>query len=144
LVIVTAAVDNTGYGRETVPAGYPAVADPALTLALMKAAKRGDQVVHSGPVLTRDNFYRGVDVAFQVDYQIMSKANVQAVEMECAALFIVGALRKAQTAAILVVDGNVLSTGSEMMETYDPGHETVKKGVETALYIALETLTTDA
>jgi uridine phosphorylase len=72
----------------------------------------------------------------------MSEANVQAVEMECAALFIVGSLRKVQTAAILVVDGNVLSAGSESMESYDPGHETVKEAVEASLIIALKTLTT--
>jgi uridine phosphorylase len=81
-------------------------------------------------------------VAGHLDYQLMSEANVQAVEMECAALFVVGSLRKVQTAAILVVDGNVLSAGSEMMESSDPGHEKVKQAVEAALLIALRTLTT--
>jgi uridine phosphorylase len=142
LVVVTAAVDSTGYGRETVPAGYPAAADPGLTLALMKYARQSGQTTYSGPVLTQDNFYRGVDVAGHLNYQVMSEANVQAVEMECAALFIVGSLRKVQTAAILVVDGNVLSAGSESMESYDPGHETVKEAVEAALIIAHKTLTT--
>jgi uridine phosphorylase len=142
MVVVTAAVDSTGYGRETVPPGYPAAADPGLTLALMQKAKETGQNIYSGPVLTRDNFYRGVDVAGHLDYQLMSEANVQAVEMECAALFVVGSLRKVQTAAILVVDGNVLSAGSEMMESYDPGHEKVKQAVEAALLIALRTLTT--
>lgn len=142
IVVVTAAVDSTGYGRETVPPGFPAAADAALTTTLMKQAnKQSNHTIHSGPVLTRDNFYAGVGVAPHLDYKLMSAANVQAVEMECAALFIVGTLRKVKTAAILVVDGNVLGEGGEMMETYDPGQEVVKIAVEAALHIALKTLT---
>ena len=38
LIIATAAVQSTGYGRETVPQGYPAVADLELTLALRREA----------------------------------------------------------------------------------------------------------
>ncbi len=143
VVVATAAVDSTGYSRETVPPGYPAAAAPRLTLGLIRAANRNGQAVRIGPVLTRDNFYRGVDVAAHLNYQIMSEAHVQAVEMECAALFVVGTLRQVETAAILVVDGNVLLAGLETMEGYDPGHESVKKSVTAALQIALESLTAD-
>jgi uridine phosphorylase len=143
LIVVTAAVDSTGYGRETVPPGYPAAADPALTMALMRAAERARQPVRAGLVLTRDNFYRGVEVAAHLHYQTMAQANVQAVEMECSALFIVGSLRQAQTAALLVVDGNVLAAGQETMDSYKPKNQVVKEGVEWALRIALETLTTN-
>ena len=141
LVIVNAAVDNTGYGRETVPPGYPASADPALTLGLVRAARLNGHPYRTGIDLTRDNFYRGVDLATTIDYQVMYEANVLTVEMECSALFIVGALRKVQTAAILVVDGNVLAA-PEMMSTYKPKEQAVKDGVKNALHIALQTLTT--
>lgn len=143
LLVVTAAVDSTGYSRETVPPGYPAAADPALTMALIRAAERNGRSIQIGLTLTRDNFYRGVDVAPQLNYRLMSQANVLSVEMECSTLFMVGALRKVQTAAILVVDGNVLAAGQETMESYKPKEESVKEGVEAALRIALETLTTD-
>jgi uridine phosphorylase len=72
----------------------------------------------------------------------MSQANVLAVEMECSALFIVGTIRKVQTAAILVVDGNLLATGQETMDSYKPKDQRVQDGVERALRIALTTLTT--
>jgi uridine phosphorylase len=142
LVVVTAAVDSTGYGQETVPPGYPAVADPALTIGLIQNARQDGQPVCSGLVLTRDNFYRGTDIAAHLNYQMMSQANVLAVEMECSALFIVGTMRKVQTAAILVVDGNLLATGQETMDSYKPKDQRVQDGIERALRIALATLTT--
>lgn len=145
VVIATAAVDSTGYGRETVPPGYPAVADAALTLALQQAADTSaDRLkagcsVHSGIVLTRDNFYSGVITPFTPDYAVMAAANVLAVEMECAALFVIGSLRRVATAAILAVDGNVL-TVAESMETYDPHRDVVKTAVGDAIEIALAAL----
>jgi uridine phosphorylase len=62
--------------------------------------------------------------------------------MECSALFIVGTIRKVQTAAILVVDGNLLATGQETMDSYKPKDQRVQDGIERALRIALATLTT--
>lgn len=141
LVVATAAVDSTGYKRETVPPGYPAVADPSLSLALVEAANRAGQDVQTGLTLTRDNFYRGVNVAPHLDYQLMSEANVLTVEMECSTLFVVGTLRRVKTAAILVVDGNVLAAGKETMESYKPKAQAVQNGIEQALRITLDTLT---
>lgn len=140
LVVATAAVQHTGYGRETVPDGYPAVADAALTVALRATAVDRYDDVHSGIVLTRDNFYAGVTTPHTPDYRQLSLANVLAVEMECAALFIVGALRGVQTAAILAVDGNVLHGPGESMETYRPHREIVVQAVAAEIDIALETL----
>ena len=142
LVIAVAAVQNTGYGREMVPAGYPAVADPQLTIALQSAANAGNHPHSSGLVLTRDAFYGGVAVPDVPDYQVMSAANVKAVEMECAALFIVGSLRAVSTAAILAVDGNVLR-GAETMDSYDPHQDVVTNAVESAIEIALLALQTE-
>lgn len=139
LVVATAAVQNTGYGRESVPAGYPAVADPALALALQRAAAGNGRPVHMGIVLSRDNFYAGVNVPAAPDYRVMSAARVLAVEMECAALFLVGSLRGVQTGAILVADGNVLET-LESVESYMPGREVVRAAVDTAISCALEVL----
>lgn len=136
LVIAIAAVQNTGYGREIVPSGYPAVADPQLTIALQEAAAAGNYPHSTGLVLTRDSFYGGVAAPALPDYQVLSAANVQAVEMECAALFIIGSLRMVRTAAILAVDGNVLR-GSESMDSYKPHQEIVATAVEAAIETAL-------
>ncbi len=140
LVIATSAVANTGYIRETVPEGYPAVADVVLTLALRNAAIKIGHEHTSGIVLTRDNFYAGVEPVASPSYEMMSKANVVAVEMECAALFVIGTLRKVQTAAILAVDGNVLESGGEMMESYRPEQESVKIAVDVETIVALDAL----
>lgn len=137
LIVATAAVQNTGYGRETVPPGYPAVADPSLALALCRHA--AGRPMQCGIVLTRDNFYAGVNISDAPDYRAMSAARVLAVEMECAAVFLVAALRGAQAGAILVVDGNVLET-AESMEGYHPGEEVVRAAVDAAITVGLEAL----
>ncbi len=139
LVVAHAAVQNTGYGRELVPDGFPAVATLELTLALQQAAASHDQPCHTGIVLTRDLFYQGVGGPAAVDYQVMSEAGALAVEMECAALFLVGTLRKVATGAILVADGNVLET-IESVDTYQPGQPVVQDAVATASLIALDAL----
>ncbi|MEJ2747950.1 MAG: nucleoside phosphorylase [Anaerolineae bacterium] len=138
LVVATAAVDFTGYGRSAVPKGYPAVADPDLVLALREAAKEYGRSPHSGIVLTSDVFYDGVHPAAPI-YQTLSHANVAAVEMECSVLFIIGSLRGVKTGAILTVDGNVLGEG-ETMDTFDPGQAVVGTAVEDAIQIALRAL----
>lgn len=137
LVIATAAVDATGYGRQVTPLGYPAVADWRLVKALVEAASARRFV--TGIVLTNDNFYGGVDTAETPHYPSMTAANVVAVEMECAALFKVGSLRRVQTAAILAVDGNVMDEG-ESMDVYDPHRSVVGEAVEAEIEIALRAL----
>ena len=139
LVIATAAVQSTGYGRESVPEGYPAVATAELVLALQETAVQHNHPYHSGIVVTRDNFYAGVNTANTPNYKVLSQANVLAVEMECAALFIVGSLRRVATAAILAVDGNVLA-GGESMDTYQPNQQVVAEAVKAEIQIALQAL----
>jgi uridine phosphorylase len=139
LVIATAAVQNTGYAREIAPQGYPAVADPQLTIALQQTADRSNHFVHSGLVLTRDAFYGGVQAPRLPDYATMSEANVLAVEMECAALFTIGSLRGVRTGAILAVDGNVLDE-KESIDSYRPHRDTVAKAVDAAIRVAVQAL----
>jgi uridine phosphorylase len=139
IIIASAAVQGTGHGREMVPDGYPAVADIDVTLALRQTAESSGRQYDCGIVLTRDLFYQGVTPSATPDYQQMSEANVLAVEMECAALFIVGAVRGVQTGAILAVDGNVLES-AESMDTYDPGQDSVKAAVAAEIQIALRAL----
>ena len=138
IVIAAAAVQHTGYGRETVPNGYPAVADLDVSFALREAAKNRGIDCPIGIVLTRDNFYAGAITNHTPNYVLLAEANVLAVEMECAALFIIGSLRGVQTGAILAVDGNVLHGPSESMETYQPHREIVTTAVSACIQIALD------
>lgn len=139
LVIAISAVAHIGYAREVAPPHYPAAADPALTIALRDAARASGHPYHMGIVITRDAFYGGVPTPDTPNYHTLAAANVTAVEMECAALFIVGALRGIQTAAILAVDGNVLKT-PESMDDYKPHREIVAAAVEAEIKIALAAL----
>ena len=138
LVLATAAVDFTGYSRFAVPKGFPAVADPDLVLALQMAAGENGRPCRSGMVLTSDVFYDGIQPSLPV-YQTMSQANVMAVEMECAALFVIGSLRGVQTGAILAVDGNVLGE-VETVDTFNPDQAVVKTAVHDAIHITLQAL----
>lgn len=138
LVIATAAVQNTGVVAELAPRGYPAVADGEVVAALAMAAARDGVPARRGLVLTRDAFYPGL-APDAPDYATLSAARVLAVEMECAALFVIGSLRGARTGAILTVDGNVLNE-AESMDTYHPGREVVSEGVRQAIQTALLTL----
>ncbi len=134
LVVATAAVQYTGYGRFTFPEGYPAVADLDVTLALRQAAGE----CRTGIVLTSDVFYPAV-AAQLPNYKMMSEANVLAVEMECAALFALGSLRGVQTGAILAVDGNVLEDGEDM-DSFDPHRDVVRTAVSAATTAALRAI----
>lgn len=140
LVVATAAIQNTGYGQEVVPPGFPAVADLQLTYKLGQTAQRNQHAIRQGIVLTRDSFYAGLPALHVPDYKLLSQANVLAVEMECAALFLVGTLRGVQTAAILTVDGNVLEK-TESVDSYQPDRTVVQTAVGTAIDLALQTLT---
>lgn len=139
LVIVTGAVDYTGYGRQVTPAGYPALAHHQLITTLSQTAQASQHTHHTGLVLTSDSFYPGVTTAHTPDYALLSQANVMAVEMECAALFLVGSLRGVQTGAILAVDGNVLAQ-RESVDNYLPHRPLVDQAVEAEIVIALEAL----
>ncbi|MFW5941129.1 MAG: nucleoside phosphorylase [Chloroflexota bacterium] len=139
LVVASAAVNSTGYGRQVAPAGYPAVADWRVTRALAQGAAGAGRSNHTGIVLTNDHFYGGVETPETPHYPTMIEANVLAVEMECAALFLVGSLRGVQTGAILAVDGNVGQTG-ESMEEYDPHRDVVAEAVSAEIEIALRAL----
>lgn len=138
LVVAAAAVQNTGYGALTVPDGYPAVADARLTLALQAAAQADGRAIQCGIVVSSDSFYPGI-LSCRPQYEALAQANVLAVEMECAALFIIGSLRQVQTAAILAADGNVLHSG-ERMDSYRPKDERVAAAVDAEIGIALQAL----
>lgn len=139
LIIATAALAHIGFAREYLPPHYPAVATPELVLALETTAVSKNWPYHRGLVITRDLFFAGLETPFTPNYQTLSAANVLAVEMECAALFMIGSLRQIHTAAILAVDGNVLAS-MEDLDSYNPHREIIAQAVNSEIEIALEAL----
>ena len=108
IVVATAAVRGEGLSRSLVPLEYPAVADPALAVALAEEADNieSDRTVHQGVVLTSDNFYPSP--VMENTQPMWREAGVLAVEMEVAALLTVASLNGVSAAAIVAVDGNPL------------------------------------
>lgn len=137
LVVATAAVRDDGLSPRLVPLGYPAAADPDLTLALRAGAAQTERAVHAGIVLTSDIFYPST--ALGQDWRVWQESRVVAVEMELATLFVIASLNGLAAGGLLTVDGNPTRAAGDMSE-YDPYREVVRAGTEEMLRLALEAL----
>jgi uridine phosphorylase len=134
IAVATAAVRQDGTTAMMVPAGFPAVADAEVTAAIASAIKARGHRFHQGIVVTSDLFYPAL-----VDGQLalFRDANCVAVEMECAALFVTGTLRKVRTGSLLALDGNPLRwTEGE----YNPHGGSMDQAIRTAMGAALDAI----
>ncbi|GAB4274773.1 MAG: nucleoside phosphorylase [Candidatus Promineifilaceae bacterium] len=139
IVVVTGAVQWTGYGREVVPSGFPAIAHLDVVWQLKQSAANGKRPFHTGLVLTRDAFYEGIATTQTPNYETMAQANVLAVEMECAALFLFGTVRGVRTGAVLAVDGYVFDHKQQMAH-FKPTRPIVAEAVDAEIEVALKAL----
>jgi uridine phosphorylase len=137
LVIVTGAVREDGLTERLVPMSFPALATVEVVNALRAAAGTKPDV-HQGVALTAAVFYPSVVLGSELER--WQRAGVSAVEMECAALFVISALHQRQTGAILVVDGNPLVENDDDMSGYDPHRPVVHEAVDRMIRIALDAL----
>ena len=137
LVIVTGAVRNEGLTSQLVPDGYPAMSSPDVVTALRRAA-RDEANIHEGITLTNAVFYTHDILGSNLP--LWQKAGVTAVEMECAALFVMAGLAAREAGAILAVDGNPLVERDEEMSGYNPHREVVRDAVGRMIGIALDAL----
>lgn len=137
LVIVTGAVRNEGLTSQLVPDGYPAMSSPDVVIALRRAARDGENI-HEGITLTNAVFYTHDILGSNLP--LWQKAGVTAVEMECAALFVMAGLQGSEAGAILAVDGNPLVERDEEMTGYNPHREVVRDAVGRMIGIALDAL----
>lgn len=108
LIIATAAYRHEGTSLHYAPIEYPAVANIHVINALIASAKEMNAVYHAGVVHSKDSFYGqhapdSMPVASELkeNWRTMIKLGVLASEMECAALFTVGAVRKIACGAVL-------------------------------------------
>ncbi len=137
VVIATGAVRFEGTTREYAPPEYPAVADFEVADALRRAAKNVGVTAHMGVVQCKDNFYEQHDPgSMPVAYELKNKwqawidCGVLASEMESAALFIVGQVRRVKVGTVLLVLANQTRRG---MGLEDPEVYDTEKAVETAV-----------
>jgi uridine phosphorylase len=138
IVIATGAVRDDGVTARIVPLGYPAVPTPHAVADLRSASAEQEMEIHEGIVLTSDLFYPH-DVIGN-DLLLWQRAGVAAVEMECAALFVIAALHGVESGAVLAIDGNPLADNDEDMAAYDPYRSVVEQAVDVTLQIALDAL----
>ena len=134
LVIVTGAIREDGVTNSMVPASFPATASVDVVAALRRACAAAGRKAHEGVVLTHSLFYPGKVLGG--DLEFWHKAGAVAVEMECAALFVSGALNSLETGAVLAADGNPL----HREKVYDPHRTVVYEGVEAMIAIGLDAL----
>lgn len=138
VVVATGAVRDEGITPHLVPLGFPAVADPHVTLGLLDAVANqpGAPVpAHSGVVLTSDLFYPGP--ALEDKLAMWAAAGCAAVEMELAALLIVASQHDVAAGGVLAIDGNPLAAQDTAMSGYNPFREVVDRAIEVSLVAAL-------
>ena len=140
LVIATGAVRNEGYTPQIVPEGYPALASVEVVMALRRAAE-GAANIHEGVTLTTAAFF--IHDILGSPVPMWQKTGVKAVEMECAALFVLAGLAGRQAGAILAVDGSPLAETNENMDYYDPHRDVVRDAVGRMLDMAWDALVDD-
>lgn len=128
LVIATGAIRMEGTTKEYAPIEYPAVSDFTVTTALYEAADRLGFLAHIGVVQCKDNFYgQHSPETMPVAYELKGKWNAWlqcgalASEMESAALFIVGSVRRVRVGSVLLVIANQTrrELGLEDKQVYD-------------------------
>ncbi|MEW5826010.1 MAG: purine-nucleoside phosphorylase, partial [Candidatus Bipolaricaulota bacterium] len=108
----------------------PAVADPDVAVALWEAA-RGAGRAHRGIGLSVDAFYRGV---LDLGFTTYADAGAICVEMECSALFVIGAMRRVRTGAIVAIDGDARAASAG---EHHPDRDLVRAAVEREIDVAL-------
>lgn len=113
LVIGTGAIRMEGTTREYAPIEFPAVADYQVVSALVEAAEKFPVRSHVGVLQCKDSFYGQHDPeTMPVGYELKDKwdawvkCGALASEMESAALFIVGSVRKVRVGSIMTVFAN--------------------------------------
>lgn len=113
VVIATGAVRAEGTGLEYAPIEYPAVAHYDVVDALRAAAAADGTPFHTGVVQCKDSFYgqhepQSMPVAplLEQRWEAWKRCGALTSEMESAALFIVGAVRRVRVGSVLLVIGN--------------------------------------
>lgn len=113
VVIATGAIRMEGTSKEYAPIEFPAVADLAVTNALVGAAKEKGVPFHTGVVQCKDAFYGQHEPETKpVSYELMNKweawkrMGCLASEMESAALFIVANYLRVRAGSCFLVVAN--------------------------------------
>ena len=113
IVVATGAIRMEGTSKEYAPIEYPAVADFQVVQALTEAAEQFPVRAHVGVLQCKDSFYgqhepENMPVAEELKnkWEAWIRCGAKASEMESAALFIVGGIRRVRVGSIMAVLAN--------------------------------------
>jgi uridine phosphorylase len=146
LVIATGAIRNEGTSKEYAPIEFPAVATFEIVQALKESADRLGYSNHVGVVQCKDNFYgQHSPDTMPVSYELNQKwkawldCGALASEMESAAVFVVGSVRRVRVGAILLVIANQTrrEMGLEDVQVHDTD-SAIKTAVEAIRQLILK------
>jgi uridine phosphorylase len=108
LAIISAAIRDEGTTLNYVPAGYPAVANPQVVDACIRAAAALDAPFHVGVAHCKDSFYAEVEPeAKPVSDSLVSRwrswreGGAICSEMESAGVFVMGSIHRVRSGAIV-------------------------------------------
>jgi uridine phosphorylase len=139
LLIATGAIREDGVSDQLLPPSYPAIADHAVTQALIEAATDHPAVrFGTGVLMTKAAFYPG---ALPDQREVWSKTPLVGFEMELAALLIVAALRSLRAGGVFTVDGNPAEGDPEDARVYNPHRDVVREGKERMIEVGLGAIT---
>lgn len=134
LIIAEGALREDGASRMYVEEGYPAVADPELTLALCHICKEKEYSFHQGIVRSHDSFYIDEEDAIMEKWH---RKGILGSDMETAALLTVSKLRGVRGASILnnvvLYQGDLRQGIAEYVDEEKATAEGEKREIEVAL-----------
>lgn len=129
LIIASGAVRFEGTSKEYAPIEFPAIADHGLVSVLRESAEALGLYHHVGVVQSKDSFYGQHDPNSMPQSDLLNsrweawkRCGVLASEMECAALMVVGSVRRVRVGAVLLVMAN--QTRREMGLPDEQVHDT--------------------
>lgn len=140
LVIATGAIRFEGLTREYAPVEFPAIADFSVISALKQSAEKLGMPYHLGVVQCKDSFYGQHDPNGMPEKDLLNsrweawkRCGALASEMESAALFVVGSVRRVRVGTVLLVLANQTrrEMGLDDPQVYD---------TDTAVHTAVEAM----
>lgn len=137
LVLVNGAVCDDGTSRAYADAAYPAVPDYELLSACVESAKALGVPFRVGTGRSHDCLYGDHNKEI---YEVWSQRGILASDMETAALFTVGALRKVKTASILNVVAAYQADVAQSVGNYVNREAMLAAGEKNEILTALEAL----
>lgn len=135
MVMASGAVRDDGASKAYMEPGYPAVASFELLQACIEAAKTRQIAYHVGIVRSHDSFYTDEKEAI---YTYWKQKGILASDMETAAIYVVGSLRKIKCASLLNVVVASEDDLKEQINDYTHGEENAMRGERNEILIALE------